>query len=148
MSTVHPEFRTVESTPRGQSETVSMNRPLQLPSRNSENRSNWEHFQFQNNLITQLSRSRGSSVGIALSYGLDDRGFEFRWGLGIFFTTASRTILEPTQPPIQWAPGAFSLGVKRQGREAYHSPPSSAEVKNAWSYTSTPPTGLNGVVLS
>jgi hypothetical protein len=28
--------------------------------------------------------------------------------------------------------------VKRQGREADHSPPSSAEVKNAWSYTSTP----------
>jgi hypothetical protein len=32
----------------------------------------------------------------------------------------------------------FSLGVKRPGREADHSRPSSAEVKNAWSYTSTP----------
>jgi hypothetical protein len=30
------------------------------------------------------------------------------------------------------------LGVKRPGREAGHSHPSSAEVKNAWSYTSTP----------
>jgi len=29
-------------------------------------------------------------------------------------------------------------GVKRPGREADHSPPPSAEVKNAWSYTSTP----------
>jgi hypothetical protein len=29
--------------------------------------------------------------------------------------------------------------VKRAGREADHSPPSSAEVNNAWSYTSTPP---------
>jgi hypothetical protein len=29
-------------------------------------------------------------------------------------------------------------GVKRPGREADHSPPYSAEVKNAWSYTSTP----------
>jgi hypothetical protein len=28
-------------------------------------------------------------------------------------------------------------GVKRPGREADHSPPSSAEVTNAWSYTST-----------
>jgi hypothetical protein len=28
--------------------------------------------------------------------------------------------------------------VKRPGHEAYNSPPSSAEVKNAWSYTSTP----------
>jgi hypothetical protein len=32
----------------------------------------------------------------------------------------------------------FFSGVKRPGREADHSPPSSAEVKNAWSYTSTP----------
>jgi hypothetical protein len=30
-----------------------------------------------------------------------------------------------------------SLGVKRPGREADHSLPSSAEVKNAWSCTST-----------
>jgi hypothetical protein len=46
--------------------------------------------------------------------------------------------LELTQPPIQWASGALSLGVKRQVHEADHSPPSGAEVKNAWSYTSTP----------
>jgi hypothetical protein len=39
------------------------------------------------------------------------------------------TTLGPTQPPIQWVPGAFSLGIKRSGREADHSPPSSAEVK-------------------
>jgi len=31
------------------------------------------------------------------------------------------------------------LGVKRLGREADHSPQSSAEVKNAWSCISTPP---------
>jgi len=37
--------------------------------------------------------------------------------------------------------GSF-LGVKRPGREADHSPPSSAEINNAWSYTSTPPTRL------
>jgi hypothetical protein len=37
---------------------------------------------------------------------------------------------ELTQPPIQWVPGALSLGVKRPGREAVHSPPSSAEVNN------------------
>jgi hypothetical protein len=30
-------------------------------------------------------------------------------------------------------------GVKRPGLEADHSSPSSAEVKNEWSYTSTPP---------
>jgi hypothetical protein len=52
------------------------------------------------------------------------------------FTTASRMALGPTQPPIQWVHGVLSLGVKRPGREADHSPPSSAEVKNAWSYIS------------
>jgi hypothetical protein len=40
-------------------------------------------------------------------------------------------ILGSTQPPIQWVPGALSLGVKRAGREADHSPPSSAEVKES-----------------
>jgi hypothetical protein len=35
----------------------------------------------------------------------------------------------PTQPPIQWEPGALSMGVKRPGREADHSSSSSAEVK-------------------
>jgi hypothetical protein len=50
--------------------------------------------------------------------------------VGIFlFTTASRTSLGPTQPPIQWVQGALSLGVKRPGREADHTPPSSAEVR-------------------
>jgi hypothetical protein len=52
--------------------------------------------------------------------------------------TMSRTALGPTQPPIQQASGALSLGVKRPGRETDHSPPSSTEVRNAWRYTSTP----------
>jgi hypothetical protein len=57
-------------------------------------------------------------------------GFDSRRGLGIVhFTTASRTALGPTQPPIQWVPGVLSQGVKRPGREVDHSPPSSAEVK-------------------
>jgi hypothetical protein len=74
----------------------------------------------------------------AMGWTIGVLGFDSRRGLGIFFfTTASRTALEPTQPPIQWEPGAFP-GIKRPGREADHSPPSNAEVKNAWSYTSTP----------
>jgi hypothetical protein len=44
-------------------------------------------------------------------------------------TTASRTALGPTQSPIQWVSGSLSLRVKRPEREADHSPPSSAEVK-------------------
>jgi hypothetical protein len=67
-------------------------------------------------------------------------GFDSRHELGIFhFATASRPALGLIHPLIQWVPGAFSLEVKRLGWEVYHSPPSSAEVKNAWSYTSTPP---------
>jgi hypothetical protein len=59
--------------------------------------------------------------------------------------TASRPALRPTPPPIQWVSGALSLGVKRPGREADHSlVPRS---KNAWSYTSTPPLRLHGMVL-
>jgi hypothetical protein len=44
-------------------------------------------------------------------------------------TTASRTAVGPTQSPSQWVPGALSLGVKRLGREADNSPPSSTDVK-------------------
>jgi hypothetical protein len=63
---------------------------------------------------------------------LDERGSTVRFpaGAGIFlFTPVSGTALEPTHPPIQWVPGALSLEVKRPEREADHSPPSSAEVK-------------------
>jgi hypothetical protein len=90
---------------------------------------------------TYSSKSRDSSVSIALGHGLDDRGSRVRFpaGAGNFlFTTAFRTALGPNQPPIQWVPGALSLGIKWPGREADHSPPSSAEVKNSWTYTSTP----------
>jgi hypothetical protein len=84
-----------------------------------------------------------------LSYGLDDRRFKSWQVLGIFlFTTASRKALGPSQPPIQWVPGALSLGVEQLGSEVCHSPPCSAEVKNAWSCIFTPPLRLHGVVLS
>jgi hypothetical protein len=78
------------------------------------------------------NKSRHRSVSIAIGYGLDNRGSGVRFltGAGNFSPhTASRTALGPTQPPIQWVPGALSLGVKRLGREAEHSPPTSAEVK-------------------
>jgi hypothetical protein len=85
----------------------------------------------------------------AMGWTIGVLGFDSRQGIGIFLlTTASRTALGPTQPPIQWVPGSLSLEVKRSGREADHSPPSSAEVKNAWSYTSTPPIRLHGVMFS
>jgi hypothetical protein len=61
-----------------------------------------------------------------------------------FFSTVSRRALGFTQPPVQWVRGALSLGTKRPGCEADLS---SAEVKNAWRFTSTTPIRLHGVVL-
>jgi hypothetical protein len=40
-----------------------------------------------------------------------------------------RPAVGPTQNPIQWVPGAVSLGAMRTGREVDHSPPYNAEVK-------------------
>jgi hypothetical protein len=54
----------------------------------------------------------------------------------------------PTQPPIQWVPGALSLRVKRPERETDLSSSSSVEDKNAWSCTFTSSIRLHGVVLS
>jgi hypothetical protein len=93
--------------------------------------------------------NRGSSVGIATGNGLDDRmiGVRFAAGLGILLIiTASRPALGPTQPPIQWVPGALSLGVKRPGRKADHSPPTNAEVKECVELYLHSPLRLNGVV--
>jgi hypothetical protein len=58
----------------------------------------------------------------------------------LLFSTSFRPALGSNHPPIQWVPGDLSLGVKRPGREADHSPPASAEVKKMWIYTSTPHT--------
>jgi hypothetical protein len=44
----------------------------------------------------------------------------------------------PASYPMVKVLRTLSLRVKRLGCEAGHSPPSSAEVKNAWSCTSTP----------
>jgi hypothetical protein len=51
-------------------------------------------------------------------------------------------------PPIQRVLRILSLGVKRPEREADHSPPFYAEVKNAWSHTSTPTISFHSVVLN
>jgi hypothetical protein len=100
-------------------------------------------------IVGDKKKSRDSSVGIALGYGLDDRSSEFRFPAGdeiFLFITASRTALGPTQPPIQWVPGALFLGVKRPGREAGHSSPSSAEVKECVELYFHSPIRLHGVV--
>jgi hypothetical protein len=85
------------------------------------------------------NESLDSSVGIASGYGLDDRvsGVRLREGAGnfsLFHRVQTGSGAHPFSYPI--GTGALSLGVKRPGREADNSPPSTAEVKNAWRYTS------------
>jgi hypothetical protein len=73
-----------------------------------------------------------SSVGTALGYGLDDRGSRFRFPAGAGnFSLHHRVQIGSRAHPASYPVGTrgFFPGVKRPGREADHSPPSSAEVK-------------------
>jgi hypothetical protein len=68
-----------------------------------------------------------------------DGRVRFPVGAGFFlYAAASRPAVGTTQPPIQWVSEALSLGVKQSGCEADYSPPSGAEIKNVWNYSSTP----------
>jgi hypothetical protein len=60
--------------------------------------------------------------------------FESRWGQEFSLLHVVQTGCGAHQPPIQWVLGALSM-VKWPGREADHSPPTSAEVENTWIYT-------------
>jgi hypothetical protein len=86
-------------------------------------------------LLTQSVTSLDSSASIVTGLWAGRPGFDFWQGHEIFiFATRSRPVVGPTQPaPTQWVPEALSLGEKRLGREAVPS----AEVRNAWSDTST-----------
>jgi hypothetical protein len=61
----------------------------------------------------------GSSVGIAIRYGLDDPGIEFRWGRD--FPHLSRPALGPPNIPYK-VYRVFPRGRKRPGLDADPSP--------------------------
>jgi hypothetical protein len=86
--------------------------------------------------ITQLTLQ-------ATGYGLDNRGVGFRVPVGSRIFTSPRRPDRLLGPPNLLSNGyrgrAFYPGVKRPGCEADHSPPTSAEVKKMWIYTSTTP---------
>jgi hypothetical protein len=72
-------------------------------------------------LFSLLSRSRDTSVSIA------------DWMAGFQFPAGTRDCSLPYSvwnPPSLLSNGYRGFGVKRPGREADHSPPSSAEVRN------------------
>jgi len=80
---------------------------------------------------------RDSSVGMATRYGLDGPGIESRCGRD--FSHPSRSALRTTQPPVQREKSRRSLTLTTQ----HHIAP---RLKKEWSYTSTPPLGLLGLL--
>jgi hypothetical protein len=77
-------------------------------------------------------------VGIETGYGLEERGLGVRVPLGLRILFSLRVFQTGTEVhPL--GSGVLSPGVKWPGREDDHSPPSSAEFKTMWIYTSTPP---------
>jgi hypothetical protein len=83
-----------------------------------------------------ISVSRGSAVGIATGYGLDERGVKVRVPVGseLSLLHIVQTGFEANPASYPMGTEGFSPGVKRQGREADHSPPASAEFKRMWIY--------------
>jgi hypothetical protein len=79
----------------------------------------------------KFKMSQASSIGIAMGFGLEDRDSIPDRGKRVSLPTASRPVMGTTQPLIQCVPGVISQEVKRLGREADHSLPSSAKVKNS-----------------
>jgi hypothetical protein len=90
-------------------------------------------------MLTDL-RAKYSAVGKATGYGWRAEESEFRRIKIFLLSMSSRPILGPIHLHIKWVPRAFSLEVKRLGREAdYYSSPSSARSRMVELYSSTPP---------
>jgi hypothetical protein len=94
----------------------------------------------------QVYQKLSSSVSIAI--GLRAAASGVRIPVAIRKIFSSKKVPGPL-----WSPpsllfniyGGIFSGLKQSGRAADHSPSSSTEVKNGWSYTFTPPIGVNGM---
>jgi hypothetical protein len=80
------------------------------------------------------SRSRVSSGSIVSDYGLDDRAIGVRFPAGAKYFSSILCVqtgsgVHPASCPMDTG-GPFRGGKARPGRDADHSPPSSAEVVN------------------
>jgi hypothetical protein len=73
-----------------------------------------------------LIQGRDISVGIATGYGLDGPG-SIPVRVKILLSSTEST---PAVEPIKWVAEALFLGGNAAGREAGHSPPTSAEIKS------------------
>jgi hypothetical protein len=105
---------------------------IQLP-HNTGNFTYERRMSVRRHVICVSLKDEDSAGGIATGYRLDDQGIGVRVPVGS----------SPQRPDrlrsSQCVSRALSSGVKRLGCEADHSPPTSAEVKKIWIYTSTPP---------
>jgi hypothetical protein len=79
---------------------------------------------------------QGSLWGLATGWKTEGSQFEPRQGNKFALLHVIQTGFGLTQAPIQWVPEALSPELNRQGREADHSPPTSAEIKKTWVYNS------------
>ena len=83
--------------------------------------------------------SQGNVVGTVNGYRLGSPGFESRNGKTLsLLQNRPDWLWGPPSLIFKWVPEFFA-GVKQQGHEVDHSSPSTAEVKNKWSYIATPP---------
>jgi hypothetical protein len=102
------------------------------------------HLQFTELLDVPLRK-----VFILMSCPVED-GFQFLAGAMVARLSLHHLIQTSSGAHLASFPvdiGALSPEVKQPGHEADYSPASSAEVKNAWSCTSTPPLHFHGMVL-
>jgi hypothetical protein len=83
----------------------------------------------------------GSSVSTVTRLQAEWSGFNYWWGqwwdFSLHHPVYTSSGAETASCPM--GTRAHTLGVKQTKHETNHSPPSKAEVKNEWSYTSTPP---------
>jgi len=77
-------------------------------------------------------------------YRLDGPGIDSHWG-GKIFCTRPDWPLMPTHSLIQWVPG-LSRGYSGQGMALTTHPHLVLRLKKEYSYTSTPPLGLHGLL--
>jgi hypothetical protein len=99
-----------------------------------------------NEMVSYVAQSVVYSVWLRGGRPADRSSISGR-GERIFpLSSVSIPALGPTQPPVQWVPGGpFPSAKARPGRDADHSPPSSAEVENEWELYLLSPKRLHGV---
>jgi hypothetical protein len=97
----------------------------------------WNPFNNNNKFfVYYITQDRSSAVGIATTLRAGRTGVQIPGGPDRLLCPLSLLLNGYSTPFPE---------VKRTGRESNHLPASSAEVKNEWSYTSSPPICLHGV---